>query len=278
MKHADRSMGRVRIAVLGKFNVGKSALTVRYLTRRFIGEYRSNEDLLYRQAVVVSGSLTDVEIYDVSGETRDTMTVEEAAHLAADGAVVVYSIVDRSSFEYARRLLGLLGAAPGLHVTLLANKADLAHLREVPESEGRALAEAAGSPFYEVSSAEDSAGLYQAFELLVAECHAQLSSNNNHNAANNNNNAVVVSGDRQQQGQQQGQGGQVPPRTRKFSVTKMLGTLIGAAKSSSPPPAGSTAAPAASLQGTVVVCHKSELFRRGVLRSRRHKTSITASL
>ncbi|GLH00483.1 Ras-like protein family member 11B [Gryllus bimaculatus] len=33
---------RVRIAVLGKVNVGKSALTVRFLTRRFIGEYRSN--------------------------------------------------------------------------------------------------------------------------------------------------------------------------------------------------------------------------------------------
>ena len=32
----------VRVAVLGAEEVGKSALTVRYLTKRFIGEYRSD--------------------------------------------------------------------------------------------------------------------------------------------------------------------------------------------------------------------------------------------
>ncbi|ODN05389.1 Ras-like protein family member 11A-like [Orchesella cincta] len=33
---------RIRIAVFGQHEVGKSALTVRYLTRRYIGEYKSN--------------------------------------------------------------------------------------------------------------------------------------------------------------------------------------------------------------------------------------------
>ncbi|KAG8275894.1 hypothetical protein J6590_076200 [Homalodisca vitripennis] len=45
MKTEERNsanLPRVRIAVLGMINVGKSALTVRYLTRRYIGEYRSN--------------------------------------------------------------------------------------------------------------------------------------------------------------------------------------------------------------------------------------------
>ncbi|KAE8738929.1 hypothetical protein FOCC_FOCC015580 [Frankliniella occidentalis] len=207
--------------------------------------------------------MTDVEIFDVSGETRDTMTPEEASQLSADGAVVVYSIVDRASFEYARHVLALLGAVPGLRITLLANKADLAHLRAVQASEGRALAEAAaGAPFYEVSVAEDSADLYQAFELLVGECHALLATNNNNNNnstnANYNNNSGSNNNANGADRQAQQQGG-TAGRTRKFSVTKMLGTLIGS-KSSSPPPAAP--APTASLQGTVVVCHKSELFRR----------------
>lgn len=34
--------GPLRVAVLGAGEVGKSALTVRYLTKRFIGEYRSD--------------------------------------------------------------------------------------------------------------------------------------------------------------------------------------------------------------------------------------------
>ena len=34
--------GPLRLAVLGSCEVGKSAFTVRYLTKRFIGEYRSD--------------------------------------------------------------------------------------------------------------------------------------------------------------------------------------------------------------------------------------------
>ncbi|XP_034235294.1 ras-related and estrogen-regulated growth inhibitor-like protein [Thrips palmi] len=262
MKSEDKSAGRVRIAVLGKFNVGKSALIVRYLTRRFIGEYRSNTDLLYLQAVVVKGSLMDVEIVDVSGETRDSPL--EAAQLAADGVVVVYSITDRESFEYAQRVLELLSTVPGLPTTLLANKADLAHLRAVKESEGRALAETTNSAFYEVSVAEDSPGVYQAFELLASDCLTFLNNNNTLNSNNNNNNNAANS---------------TTTRTRKFSVTKMLGTLISG-KSSSPPP--SSPPPSTSScswqQGTVKVCQKADLYRSGMLQRRVKKTSITASL
>ncbi|KAJ1521333.1 hypothetical protein ONE63_003009 [Megalurothrips usitatus] len=185
------------------------------------------------------------------------MTPSEASQLAADGVVVVYSITDRESFRYAQRVLDLLNGVRGLPVTLMANKADLAHLRTVEHCEGRALADGAGASFYEVSVAEDSAGLYQAFELLVGECHAQLCTNNN----NNNN----------------GLGDKAGSRTRKFSVTKMLGTLIGAAKGSSPPPSPPSGTAAASGQGTVIVCQKSDLYRTGVLK-RRHKTSASASL
>lgn len=260
MKSEDKSAGRVRIAVLGKYNVGKSALIVRYLTRRFIGEYRSNTDLLYLQAVVVKGTLMDVEIVDVSGETRDSPL--EAAQLAADGVVVVYSITDRESFEYAQRVLNLLSSVPGLPTTLLANKADLAHLRAVKESEGRALAESTGSPFYEVSVAEDSPGVYQAFELLASDCLVLLSNNNTLNSNNNNNNNNSTT-----------------TRTRKFSVTKMLGTLISG-KSSSPPPSSPPPSSTSSSwqQGTVKVCQKSDLYRSSVLQRRIKKTSITASL
>jgi GTPase SAR1 family protein len=52
----------------------------------------------------------------------------------ADAYVVVYSITDKQSFEYAQEVLkDLPNLRPDstLPVTLLANKLDLVHLREV---------------------------------------------------------------------------------------------------------------------------------------------------
>jgi Ras-related and estrogen-regulated growth inhibitor-like protein len=105
-------------------------LTVRYLTRRFIGEYRSNTDLLYKQTVTLESALLDVEIIDVSIEDDDGFPIEQIQW--ADACVIVYSIVDRQSFEYAMRTLGELRQLQnGPLAYLVANKADLDHLREV---------------------------------------------------------------------------------------------------------------------------------------------------
>jgi GTPase SAR1 family protein len=52
----------------------------------------------------------------------------------ADACVVVYSITDKQSFEYAVEALEnfqKLRPISAVPVTLLANKADLEHLREV---------------------------------------------------------------------------------------------------------------------------------------------------
>ncbi|KAK9510177.1 hypothetical protein O3M35_005018 [Rhynocoris fuscipes] len=229
---------RVRIVVLGMISVGKSALTVRYLTRRYIGEYRSNTDLLYRQTVTINNSPVEVEIIDVSGETRDCFPVEQIQW--ADGCIIVYSITDRQSFQYAVEALESiqkLKNVTSVPATLLANKADLAHLREVKEEEGRSVALRNGCPFYEVSVAENSADLYQAFEALLNETRCQ-----------------------------QGNG-----KTRKFSVTKMIGTLIGGGNN------GGTNNGSSQHGGTVVVCHKSDLHRSRVLKRRQNFTA-TASL
>jgi len=105
-------------------------LTVRYLTRRFIGEYRSNTDLLYKQTVTLESGLLDVEIIDVSVEDDDGFPMEQIQW--ADACLIVYSITDRESFSYAVRSLGELRQLQnGPAAYLVANKADLDHLREV---------------------------------------------------------------------------------------------------------------------------------------------------
>nr|XP_027233817.1 uncharacterized protein LOC113825215 [Penaeus vannamei] len=62
----QQQVSRLRVVVLGAEGVGKSALTVRYLTRRYISEYRRSIDLLYRHTVCLDDVTSEVEILDVS--------------------------------------------------------------------------------------------------------------------------------------------------------------------------------------------------------------------
>lgn len=123
------------------------------------------------------------------------------------------------------------GENQSVRTVLLANKMDLEHLREVEEVEGRELSKQYGCQFHEISVAEDSSSLYKAFEHLVSECRVLLQNT----------------------------------KTRKFSVSKMIGTLIGTQKSITPQ------------GGTVVVCNKNDLHRPRVLK-RRQNLVATASL
>ncbi|XP_046734452.1 ras-related and estrogen-regulated growth inhibitor-like protein [Diprion similis] len=233
MKTDERNgnVSRVRIAVLGSSNVGKSALTVRYLTRRFIGEYRSNTDLLYRQIITINNIPLEVEIVDVSGEAETSFPSDQVAW--ADGCLIAYSVTDRQSFLYAEECLRHIqnGDSPSVQTVLLANKMDLEHLREVDELEGLELSKQYRCQFHEISVAEDSASLYKAFEHLMTECRVLLQNT----------------------------------KTRKFSVSKMIGTLIGSQKNIAPQ------------GGTVVVCNKNDLHRSRVMK-RRQNLVATASL
>lgn len=103
---------------------------MRYLTRRFIGEYRSNTDLLYRQTIPLDSGLLDVEIVDVSAEIENDFPIEQIQW--ADACLIVYSITDRESYKYATRALANMKSIQTTTSSyLIANKADLDHLREV---------------------------------------------------------------------------------------------------------------------------------------------------
>jgi Ras-related and estrogen-regulated growth inhibitor-like protein len=120
---------------------------------------------------------------------------------------------------------------------------------QVEELQGRTAANENGCQFFEVSVAENSADLYQAFEMLVNECRClQGNSSNGHH------------------------------KLRKFSVSKMIGTLIGSSSNGSTKNGnGSNQSQQQNQGGTVVVCQKSDLHRSRVLKRRQNFTA-TASL
>jgi len=143
-----------RSVVLGKDGVGKSAFTVRLLTKRFIGEYDRTLEETYRHRVEVDGQKILLEILDTAGQN----SVEKIdACSSADVFFVLYSTTDRSSFKEAaliiRYLLETRNVAQSA-IFLIATKKDLKYEQDVTEYEGRLLAMDLGCEFYIISSSE----------------------------------------------------------------------------------------------------------------------------
>ncbi|KAM4662038.1 ras-related and estrogen-regulated growth inhibitor-like protein [Discoglossus pictus] len=170
------------ILVLGAENVGKSALTVRFLTRRFIGEYVGTESI-YTQNVTIDGRETFFSIWDsVCPENPSVQScVTEEQLRWADGFILVYSICDRDTFKVVKQQLERIrqfkkrhGSSP---VIIVGNKRDLQHRREVTSEEGRLLALTSQCGFFEISAAETYHGSLVVFHQLLDMVRETRSSN-----------------------------------------------------------------------------------------------------
>uniref|UniRef100_H2TER9 small monomeric GTPase n=1 Tax=Takifugu rubripes TaxID=31033 RepID=H2TER9_TAKRU len=161
-------MNDVKLALLGSPGAGKSAVLVRFLTRRFIGEYASNANSLYHKRLSVDGRQLNLEVFDPCSQPMDW----------ADGFLVVYNISDRASFSNAKTLLRQIREAqkssPGVPVCLVGNKQDLCHARQVPADEGRCLAQENRCLFQEVSAAESYQDISILFTQLIRQVLEQL--------------------------------------------------------------------------------------------------------
>ncbi|XP_056224271.1 ras-related and estrogen-regulated growth inhibitor-like protein [Seriola aureovittata] len=153
-------MNDIKIAVLGSEGVGKSALIVRFLTRRFIGEYASSSECIYRKCLSVDGRQVHLELYDPCSQACEGKSALNDQIHWADGFILVYDISDRSSFLTAKAIVHLirelhLGSAKrDSLIFLVGNKQDLCHMREVQREEGQRLAAEYRCQFYELSVAE----------------------------------------------------------------------------------------------------------------------------
>ncbi|XP_055701394.1 ras-related and estrogen-regulated growth inhibitor isoform X1 [Phlebotomus papatasi] len=172
IRRKKSSLSEVKIAVIGAHGVGKSALTVRFLTKRYIGEYDHHSENRYRHEAVVDNEPVLFEILDTcpkadEDEEQPTTNQTEAVQWA-DGLLLVYSITDRRSFNYIRRTRGNLQQETP-PVVLVGNKVDMIHGRQVSTEEGEILAKDFECKFSEVSAAEHVGQVADTFHELCRE-------------------------------------------------------------------------------------------------------------
>lgn len=149
------SVKLVKAVILGQDGVGKSALTVRFLTRRYIWEYDRTMEATYRYHTEVDNDSIALDLSDTAGENTEEK-LRAVAHMG-DLFLVLYSITDRSSFNEAKRIGRYLKDcknAESLCMALVGTKSDLEHLRTVDVEEGTDLSGELESTFYEISISE----------------------------------------------------------------------------------------------------------------------------
>ncbi|XP_014857039.1 PREDICTED: ras-related and estrogen-regulated growth inhibitor-like isoform X3 [Poecilia mexicana] len=131
------------------------ALCVRFITKRFIGEYDHKKEVTYRCSRTVDQETVDLEILDLPFKSSEASI--ESSIRWADGFLLLYSITQRSSFLEIPRLKTLIDQTKQSLVfptVLVANKADLEVGRKVTTEEGQKLAKDLGCGFRELSVAE----------------------------------------------------------------------------------------------------------------------------
>ncbi|KAH9525131.1 hypothetical protein Btru_000393 [Bulinus truncatus] len=145
-----------RIVVLGSPGVGKSALIVRFITKRFIGEYCPTLETIYRYTS--DKQFEDdvrLDILDTAGQTSPYWT--EGYGMWGDCFILVYSITEELSFKEVQHLRQLLESSKKSNpfcCVLVGNKNDLVYDRQVMTLQGQELADDMGCKFYEISTCD----------------------------------------------------------------------------------------------------------------------------
>ncbi|KAG9336349.1 hypothetical protein JZ751_002696 [Albula glossodonta] len=171
---SSASLRTVRIVILGQAAVGKTAVTVRFITKRFIGEYDPT----------LGGDVVHFEILDTAGQEEDALLIEEKIKWG-DGFVIVYSVTDRCSFDEVIRLCFLVNHIHSVArksspepppMVIVANKKDLEFDRMVSTEDGENLSKGLKLPFHEISARDSCEETAAVFHTLYRDMVQALSS------------------------------------------------------------------------------------------------------
>lgn len=142
------------MVVLGSGGVGKSALTVQFVSGCFMEKYDPTIEDFYRKEIEVESTPCVLEILDTAG-TEQFASMRDLYIKNGQGFVVVYSLTNHQTFQDIKTMKELITRVKGTErvpILLVANKVDLEHQREVSAAEGSHLAQIWGCPFLEASA------------------------------------------------------------------------------------------------------------------------------
>ena len=151
----SKQVGKCIIIVIGEGRVGKSSIISRFDSNTFTQNTLITLGVDFREKTITLKNKKEIslKIFDTAGQER-YQTITKSFYKKANGAFIVYSINDNTSFERVSHWLEQVkeNSPESTTIYLIGNKCDDEKNRVVPKSKGEELAKKYNIKFYETSA------------------------------------------------------------------------------------------------------------------------------
>ncbi|KAF5200786.1 Ras-related protein rab11d [Thalictrum thalictroides] len=159
-----------KIVLIGDSAVGKSQILSRFARNEFSLDSKATIGVEFQtRTLVIQHKSVKAQIWDTAGQER-YRAVTSAYYRGAVGAMLVYDITKRQSFDHIPRWLEELRshADKNIVIILVGNKSDLENQRAVPTEDAKEFAQKEGLFFLETSALE-ATNVENAFSTVLTE-------------------------------------------------------------------------------------------------------------
>lgn len=164
-----------KIVTLGDGRVGKTSLIMKFVDKTFEESTSPTINASYlEKEVLVNNTSVRLLIWDTAGQER-YKALAPNYYRQAKGAILVYDITDKSSFDRVKHWVKELTsqADKNINIIIAANKSDRESERNLNREEACAYAQSIGAPHI-ATSAKTGKGVTELFQMLaelVNEAH-----------------------------------------------------------------------------------------------------------
>ncbi|KAG6603235.1 Ras-related protein RABA4d [Cucurbita argyrosperma subsp. argyrosperma] len=165
-----------KVVLIGDSAVGKTQLLARFSRDEFSVDSKATIGVEFQtKTLVIDQKTVKAQIWDTAGQER-YRAVTSAYYRGAVGAMLVYDMTKRQSFDHMSRWLEELRghADKNIVIMLIGNKCDLGSLRAVPTEDAQEFAERENLFFMETSALE-STNVETAFFTILKEIYRIIS-------------------------------------------------------------------------------------------------------
>lgn len=127
-----------KIILIGDSGVGKTNFLLRYIKNEFKQDSKCTVGVEFgTKSFEIEDDKIKAQIWDTAGQER-YKSITKAYYKGAKGAIVLYDITRKTSFESAESWISSLRTFgdPDINILLIGNKSDLKDMRQVEINEG----------------------------------------------------------------------------------------------------------------------------------------------
>ena len=164
-----------RYIIVGDINVGKSCIMLQFSSNQFREEHELTIGVEFAiKFLEIKNKNIKIQVWDTAGEEA-FQSITKSYYRNAIGALLVYDITKKSSFEHLQKWLDSVkeNSSKNIKIILIGNKIDLEDKREVTFQEGEEFAKNNGLFFLE-TSAKNFININESFNKLTEEIYQNI--------------------------------------------------------------------------------------------------------